>query len=171
MLGILSAVVGLLVLLWMFYDFFWPPPPLADRQLGKPDQPVEYNLKRTVSFIFWKLSTMVMSKKKACKGSENYLAYLPYLPVLFKSFKKLMWTFVLSRCWSIDLFYRYSGHIEFTRFEEYYGMPRGHSLSIYVRFSGEELHCIFFGKKVIITTSKHGTTIFFAHYNLFSRRT
>ena len=98
MLGILSAVVGLLVLLWMFYDFFWPPPPLADRQLGKPDQPVEYNLKRTVSFIFWKLSTMVMPKKKACEGSENYLAYLPYLPVLFKSFRKLMWTFVLSRC-------------------------------------------------------------------------
>lgn len=51
MLGILSAVVGLLVLLWMFYDFFWPPPPLADRQLGKPDQPVEYNLKRTVADI------------------------------------------------------------------------------------------------------------------------
>ena len=39
-------------------------------------------------------------------------------------------------------FYRYSGHIEFIRFKEYYGMPRGHehdpiySLSIYARFSG-----------------------------------
>ena len=77
MLGILSSIVGLLVLLWMFYDFFWPPPPLADRQLGKPDQPVEYNLKNTVSVIFWKLSTMVMPKKKECKGSENYLVYLP----------------------------------------------------------------------------------------------
>ena len=30
-----------------------------------------------------------------------------------------------------------------------------------------ELHCIFLGKKVIIITSKHGTTIFFSHYNLF----
>ena len=30
-----------------------------------------------------------------------------------------------------------------------------------------ELHCIFLGKKAIIITSKHGTTIFFAHYNLF----
>ena len=67
MLGILSAVVGLLVLLWMFYDFFWPPPPLADRQLGKPDQPVEYNLKRAVSFIFWKLSTIAMLKKRLAK--------------------------------------------------------------------------------------------------------
>ena len=33
-----------------------------------------------------------------------------------------------------------------------------------------ELHCIFLGKKVIIITSKHGTTIFFSHYNL-SRKT
>ena len=96
-------------------------------------------------------------------------------------------------------------------------MPRGHSLSIYARFSGKnrtslyisrekaidvftitaailnllhlrsimgfpggnrsvftrafrakrELHCIFLGKKAIIITSKHGTTIFFSHYNLF----
>ena len=39
--------------------------------------------------------------------------------------------------------YRYGGHIEFIRFEEYYGMPRGHehgpiySHSIDVRFSGQ----------------------------------
>ena len=30
-----------------------------------------------------------------------------------------------------------------------------------------ELHCIFRGKKAIIITSEHGTTIFFSHYNLF----
>ena len=77
MLGILSAVVGLLVLLWMFYDFFWPPPPLADRQLGKPDQPVEYNLKHTVSFIFLETKYYSYAQKKACKSSEKYLAYLP----------------------------------------------------------------------------------------------
>ena len=29
------------------------------------------------------------------------------------------------------------------------------------------LHCIFLGKKAVITTSKHGTTIFFSHCNLF----
>ena len=40
-------------------------------------------------------------------------------------------------------FYRYGGHIEFIRFKEYFGMPRGHghdpiySLSIYARFSGQ----------------------------------
>ena len=77
MLDILSAVVGLLVLLWMFYDFFWPPPPLADRQLGKPDQPVEYNLKRTVSFIFLETKYYSYAQKKACEGSVDYLAYLP----------------------------------------------------------------------------------------------
>ena len=36
-----------------------------------------------------------------------------------------------------------------------YGMPRGHSLSIYERFN------------VYFFTSKRGTTIFFSHYNLF----
>ena len=35
-------------------------------------------------------------------------------------------------------FYRYGGHIEFIRFKEYYGMPRGHWLSIYARFSGKK---------------------------------
>ena len=35
-------------------------------------------------------------------------------------------------------FYRYVGHIEFIRFKEYYGMPRGHSRSIYGRFSGKK---------------------------------
>lgn len=44
MLAILSGVVGLLFLLWMFHDFIWTTPPSAERQLGKPDQPIEYNL-------------------------------------------------------------------------------------------------------------------------------
>ena len=35
-------------------------------------------------------------------------------------------------------FYRYGGHIECIRFKEYYGMPRGHSLGIYARFSGKK---------------------------------
>ena len=33
-----------------------------------------------------------------------------------------------------------------------------------------ELQCIFLGKKAIIITSKHGTAIFFYHYNLFLGR-
>ena len=59
-------------------------------------------------------------------------------------------------------FYRYGGHIEFITFKEYYGIPRGRSLSIYGAFRAKrELHCVFLGKKAIILTSKHGTTIFF----------
>ena len=48
-------------------------------------------------------------------------------------------------------FYRYGSHIEFIWFKEYYGMPRG------ALFGQKEN----FGKKAIIITSKHGTTIFF----------
>lgn len=49
MLAILSGVVALLFLLWMFYDFIWMTPPSVERQLGKPDQPIEYNLLQSVS--------------------------------------------------------------------------------------------------------------------------
>ena len=31
----------------------------------------------------------------------------------------------------------------------------------------KESHCINLGKKAIIISSKHGTMIFFSHYNLF----
>ena len=47
--------------------------------------------------------------------------------------------------------YWYSGHIEFIKSEEYYGMPRVHLLSIYERF---------LDKKAIIIASKHGTMTF-----------
>ena len=33
-------------------------------------------------------------------------------------------------------FYQYGGHIEVIRFKEYYGVPKGHLLSIYVKFLG-----------------------------------
>ena len=49
-------------------------------------------------------------------------------------------------------------------------MPRpGGTRSVFTRAFGakRDLHCIFLGKKAIIITSKHGTTIFFSHYNLF----
>ena len=53
-------------------------------------------------------------------------------------------------------------------FKEYYGMPRGHSLSIYARFSGKKRTSMYISlEKAIVITSKHGTTIFFSHYNLF----
>ena len=61
-------------------------------------------------------------------------------------------------------FYRCGGHIEFIRFKEYYGMPRG-TCSVFKRAfrATKELKCIFLGKKaIIIFISKHGTTIFFS---------
>ena len=61
-------------------------------------------------------------------------------------------------------FYRYGGHIEFIRFKEYYGMPRG---VLFAFRAKREFQCIFLGKKAIVIVSKHGTTIFFSHYNLF----
>ena len=44
-------------------------------------------------------------------------------------------------------FYRYGGYIEFTRFKEYYGMPRGHSLSIYARFSGKKRTSLYISRE------------------------
>ena len=59
----------------------------------------------------------------------------------------------------IDFFYRYGGHIEFIRFKEYYGMPRGHLLSIYTRFSAKKRTSRYISDRYY--TSKDGTTIFF----------
>ena len=65
-------------------------------------------------------------------------------------------------------FYRYGGHIEFIRFKEYYGMPRGHSLSIYARFSGKKRTSLYIsqekGDHYYIQTRQNNL---FSHYNLF----
>ena len=46
--------------------------------------------------------------------------------------------------------------------------PTGHEQDPLYSLSIENMvnHCVFLGKKAIIITSKHGTTIFFSHYNL-----
>ena len=48
------------------------------------------------------------------------------------------------------------------------GCPGG-TRSVFTRAfrAKRELQCIFLWKKAIVITSKHGTTIFFSHYNLF----
>ena len=51
-------------------------------------------------------------------------------------------------------------------------MPEGHLLSIYARFSDKKRTSLYNSRekgfhKNIIITSKHGTTIFFSHNNLF----
>ena len=48
------------------------------------------------------------------------------------------------------------------------GCPGGtHSVFTLAFWAKRELQCLFLGKDSIIFTSKHGTTIFFSHYNLF----
>ena len=48
------------------------------------------------------------------------------------------------------------------RFREYYGMHRGHSVSIYeLRFGQKENFTVYFSGKGDLVTSKHGRTIFF----------
>ena len=43
-------------------------------------------------------------------------------------------------------FYQYGGHIKFIRFKEYYGMPSGHLLSIYVCL-GKKSFNVYFSEK------------------------
>ena len=68
-------------------------------------------------------------------------------------------------------FYRYSGHIEFIRFKEYYGMPKGHSLSIYARFLGKKRTSLYIsrekGDHYYIQHSAHNDHFFPLDYNLF----
>ena len=69
-------------------------------------------------------------------------------------------------------FYWYGGHIEFIRFKEYYGMPRGHSLSFYTRFLGKKRTSLYIswekGDYYYIQTWLNDL---FYHYNLFLRKT
>ena len=44
-------------------------------------------------------------------------------------------------------FYRFGGHIEFIKFMEYYGMPRGYSLSIFTRFSGKKKTSMYISRE------------------------
>ena len=63
------------------------------------------------------------------------------------------------------LFHRYGGHVEF---KEYYGMPRGHSLSISARFLGKKRTLLYIsGEKSdhYYIQTRHND--FFSHYNLF----
>ena len=64
----------------------------------------------------------------------------------------------------IDFFYRYGGHIEFIRFKEYYGMPRGHLLSIYTHFSAKKRTSMYISDRYYIQR-RHNDL--FSHYNFF----
>ena len=68
-------------------------------------------------------------------------------------------------------FYRYCGHIEFIKFMEYYGMPRGHSLSIFARFSGKKRTSMYISREKgdhYYIQTRHNDL--FSQYNLFLGR-
>ena len=68
----------------------------------------------------------------------------------------------------IDLFTDTAAILNLFDLRSIMGCPGG-TRSVFTRGFREkrELHCIFLWKKAIVITSKHGTTIFFSHYNLF----
>ena len=68
----------------------------------------------------------------------------------------------------IDLFTNTAAILNLIDLRSITRCPGGtHSVFTRTFRANRELHCIFLGKKAIIITSKHGTTIFFSHYNLF----
>ena len=74
-------------------------------------------------------------------------------------------------CWSIDLFTNMAAILNLLDLRSIMGCPGGsRSVSVHNFCTKRELYCIFLGKKAIIITSKHGTAIFFSHYNLFLRK-
>ena len=65
----------------------------------------------------------------------------------FFSLSPLLFTFH-AYCGEINRpFHRYGGYIEFIRFKEYYGMPRGHLLGIYARFSGKKRTSMYISRE------------------------
>ena len=74
----------------------------------------------------------------------------------------------MKKCIKIDLFTDTAAILNLLDLRSIMGCPGG-TRSVFTRAfrAKRELHCIFLGKKAIIITSKHGTTIFFSHYNLF----
>ena len=68
----------------------------------------------------------------------------------------------------IDLFNDKAAILNLSDSRSIMGCPGG-TRSVFNRAfrAKRELQCIFLGKRAIIITSKHGTTIFFSHYNLF----
>ena len=71
-------------------------------------------------------------------------------------------------CALIDLFTDMAAILNLLDLRSIMGCPGG-TRSVFTRAfrAKRELHCIFLGKKAFFITSKHGTTIFFPHYNLF----
>ena len=114
-----------------------------------------------VSHLFCSKPCNVVHLKVHCRGTT----------VLFKIPSKYFFrctsgTHILGG--SIDLFTDTAAILNLLDLRSIMGCPGG-TRSVFTRAfrAKRELHCIFLGKKAIITTSKHSTIVFFSHYNLF----
>ena len=74
----------------------------------------------------------------------------------------------MKKCITVDLFTDTAAILNLLGLRSITGCPGG-TRSVFSRpfRAKRELHCIILEKKAIIIKSKHGTTIFFSHYNLF----
>jgi len=74
----------------------------------------------------------------------------------------------MKKCITVDLFTDTAAILNLLDLRSITGCPGG-TRSVFTRAfrAKRELHCIIIEKKAIIIKSKHGTTIFFSHYNLF----
>ena len=51
----LCLLVSIGFILWMFWDFLWPQKKVIKKQLGKADEPIEYNFKHVVRTCYKEL--------------------------------------------------------------------------------------------------------------------
>ena len=73
-----------------------------------------------------------------------------------------------SKSLQIDLFTNTAAIFKLLDLRSIMGCPGGPRSVLTRPFRAKrELQCAFLGKKAMIITAKHGTTIFFSHYNLF----
>ena len=90
--------------------------------------------------------------------SHLFNAYISYGTAWENLFKhQNIWYLLINRP-----FYQYGSHIEFIRFKEYYGMPRGHSLSIWAQFLHKKRTLLYISWKKV-----HHYYIQTRHSNLF----
>ena len=114
---------------------------------------------KTCYFLPFSLSSLSSLVLFSSSNSATMVTWRHTSPLYWKN---------LEKQWTNRPFYRYGGHIEFLIFKEYYGLPKGHSLSINAHFSGKKTTSLYISlEKGNLITSKHGTTIFFSHCNLF----
>ena len=74
----------------------------------------------------------------------------------------------MKKCITVDLFTDTAAILNLLDLRSIMGCPGGNG-SVFMRSfrAKREFQRVFLGKKAIVIISKHGTTIFFSHYNLF----